>query len=85
MRPIARDPKVATFHSPHMHGDVRLYWCPHHSVFRLEYELEFETLPNGRPEVAGASCSYDVTVAGEMQAMLLDAVDLAAKSLKERD
>lgn len=84
MRPMVRDSKIATFHSSHMHGDVRLYYCPHHCLFRLEYELELEILFHGKPEIVGTSSTYDVTCAREVQAMVLDAIDLAVKPLKER-
>ena len=84
MRPMVRDPKIATFHSSHMHGDVRLYYCPHHCLFRLEYELELETLFHGKPEIVSVSSTYDVTRAREVQALVLDAIDIADRPLRGR-
>ena len=74
---------VGKFNSPHVRGDVRIEYCTHQHLFYLTYGVEFRT-PVGLTEGV-ARCGYDPTKASEMRAMVLDAMDIAAKPLKERD
>lgn len=74
---------VGKFSSPHMGGDVRIEYCAHQSLFYLTYGVEFCT-PVGLTKGI-ARCGYDPTKANEMRAMVLDAMDIAAKPLKDRD
>ena len=78
-----RDIHVGKFNSPHMGGDVRIEYCTHQHLFYLVYDVEFHT-PGGLVK-GTARCGYDPTKANEMRAMVLDAMDIAAKPLKERD
>lgn len=70
-----RDLKVATFFSPHMAGDVKLEYCWHQQMYVLRYRVEGGVW---------SYCCYDVTKPREMRDLLLDAVDLAVKPLKDR-
>lgn len=70
-----RDVKIAVFYSPHMLGDVRLEYCSHQQMYVLRYRVEGGVW---------SSYCYDVTKPSEMRCLLLDAVDLAAKPLKDR-
>lgn len=71
-----RDLKIAVFYSPHMCGNVRVEYCPHQRMLVLKYCAK---------DGVGACCCYDVTKPSEMRSMVLDAIDLAVKPLKERD
>lgn len=77
------DIRVGKFNSPHMNGDVRIEYCAHQQLFYLAYNVEFHTLVGLTGGVA--RCGYDPTKANEMRAMVLDAMDIAAKPLKDRD
>lgn len=69
------DIHVGKFNSPHMGGDVRIEYCTHQHLFYFVYSL-----------TAGvARCGYDPTKANEMRAMMLDAMDIAATPLNERN
>lgn len=74
---------VGRFDSPHVGGDVRIEYCTHQHLFYLVYNVEFRT-PVGLTKGV-ARCGYDSTKASEMRAMVLDAMDIAAKLLKDRD
>ena len=69
------DQKIAVFCSPHMAGDVRVEYCPHQQMYVLRYR-------------AGGGvwsyCCYDVSKPSEVRDLLLDAVGIAAESLKDR-
>lgn len=69
------DIRVGKFNSPHMGGDVRIEYCTHQHLFYLAYGLT----------TGVARCGYDPTKANEMRAMVLDAMDIAAKPLKDRE
>lgn len=77
------DIKVGKFDSPHMGGGVRVEYCTHQHLFYLTYNVQFYT-PDGLTESV-ARCGYDPTKSNEMRAMVLDAMDIAAKPLKDRD
>lgn len=77
------DIRVGKFNSPHMGGDVRIEYCTHQHLFYLTYDVQFYTSDGLAEGVAG--CGYDPTKANEMRAMVLDAMDIAAKPLKDRD
>lgn len=77
------DIHVGRFNSPHMGGDVRIEYCTHQHLFYLVYAVEFYT--QGGLFRRTARCGYDPTKANEMRAMVLDAMDIAAKPLKDRD
>lgn len=72
---VCDDVKVAVFFSPHMFGDVRVEYCSHQQMYVLRYR-------------AGGGvwsyCCYDVTKPSEVRDLLLDAVDIAGKPLKDR-
>lgn len=74
MGSLMHDSKVATFHSPHMAGDVRIEYCDHSQMLVLKYHTECGVL----------SHQYDVTKPSEMRDLMLDAIDLAARPLKDR-
>lgn len=77
------DIRAGKFNSPHMRGDVRVYYCTHQHLFYLAYNVEFRTSSGWTKGVA--QCGYDPTKADEMRAMVLDAMDIAAKPLKDRE
>lgn len=77
------DIRVGKFNSPHMGGDVRIEYCTHQQLFYLVYDVESYTL--GGLIKGTARCGYDPTRANEMRAMVLDAMDIAAKPLRDRD
>ena len=77
------DIRVGKFNSPHMEGDVRVEYCTHQQLFYLVYDVEFYT-PDGLTRGV-ARCGYDSTKASEMRAMVLDAMDIAAKPLGDRE
>lgn len=77
------DVRVGRFNSPHMGGDVRIEYCTHQHLFYLVYDVEFHTLDGLSRGVA--RCGYDPTKSNEMRAMVLDAMDIAAKPLKDRE
>lgn len=68
------DVQVARFFSPHMYGDVRLEYCSHQQMYVLRY----------RVGDGWSSCRYDATKPCEVRCLLLDAVGIAARSLKDR-
>lgn len=76
LKMYCRDSKVAVFYSPHMAGDVRVEYCSHSRMLVLKYRTKCGVL---------SCCCYDVTKPSEMRSMVLDAIDLAARPLKERD
>lgn len=69
------DVMVAKFFSPHMAGDVRLEYCSHQQMYVLRYRV-------GGGE--WSSCCYDATNPCEVRCLWLDAVGIAARSLKDR-
>lgn len=76
MRSVACDVKVGVFYSPHTAGDVRVEYCSHRQMLVLRY----------RTKTGGmVSCDYDVTKPSEMRWLVLDAIDLAARPVGERD
>ena len=77
------DIQVGRFNSPHIGGDVCIEYCTHQHLFYLVYAVESYT-PGGLVRRT-AWCGYDPTKASEMRAMVLDAMDIAAKPLKDRD
>lgn len=76
------DIRVGKFDSPHMRGDVRIEYCTHQHLFYLTYNVVVSS--DGLAEGV-ARCGYDPTKSNEMRAMVLDAMDIAAKPLKERN
>ena len=69
------DVRVGKFYSPYIGGDVRVEYCAHQHLFYLEYSLTEGV----------ALCGYNPTKANEMRAMVLDAMDIASKPLKDRN
>lgn len=69
------DVKVAVFHSPHMSGDVRLTYCPHQQMYVLHYRAS---------GCVPSYCCYDATKPSEVRDLLLDAVGIAVRPLRER-
>ena len=77
------DIRAGKFDSPHMGGGVCIEYCTHQQLFYLTYNVEFHT-PDGL--TGGVTrCGYDPTKANEMRAMVLDAMDIAATPLKDRE
>jgi len=74
--------KVAVFPSRLMGGDVTCWYCQHQRAFVLEYGVEYCT-PDGWHS-AKATCAYPAGDSKQVQAMLLDAIDLARKPLQDR-
>ena len=77
-----RDVRLGKFESPYMRGDVRIEYCAHQHSLYLVYNVE-------RCSLAGLSrgavrCGYNPTKSDEMRALVLDAIDIAAKPLKDR-
>lgn len=69
------DVKVAVFFSPHMSGDVRVEYCSHQQMYVLRYRVSGGVW---------SYCCYDVTKPSEVRNLLLDAIDIAVKPLKDR-
>ena len=74
MKLMSRDVKVAVFYSTHMRGDVNVEYCEHRQMLVLRYWSKDGVMAH----------DYDVAKPSEMRDLVLDAIDLAAKSLKER-
>lgn len=77
-----RDVRLGKFESPHMAGDVRIEYCAHQHLLYLVYNVGQRSLAGWSRVVA--RCSYDPTKMDEMRALVLDAIDIAAKPLKDR-
>lgn len=69
------DVKVAKFFSPHMAGDVGVEYCSHQQMYVLRYRASGGVW---------SYCCYDATKPSEVRCLLLDAIDIAAKPLKDR-
>lgn len=69
------DIRVGKFNSPHMRGDVRIEYCTHRQLFYLVYDVSWGV----------ARCGYDPMKANEMRFMVLDAMDIAATPIRERN
>ena len=76
------DINVAVFVSPFVGGGVRLRYCPHGHRYELRYAVGFRT-PTGFSDFM-ASCAYDAADSSQVAALVLDAVDIASKPLKDR-
>lgn len=70
-----RDVRVATFHSPHMMGGVRVDYCDHRQMLVLRYWMKDGVM---------VSHDYDVTKPSEVRDMVLDAIALAAEPVGGR-
>lgn len=75
MKSLIRDARVAVFYSPHMAGDVKVKYCPHRQMLVLEYRAKDGVVAH----------DYDITKPNEMRDMLLDAIALAAESVRGRE
>lgn len=73
---------VAVFASPFVGGGVRLWYCPHGHRYELRYAVGFRT-PTGFSDFM-ASCAYDAADSSQVAALVLDAMDIASKPLKDR-
>lgn len=80
---IEDDRKFVTFHSTLKNGDIELWYCAHHDVYELRYDVQFCT-PDGLVD-ATALRSYDAGDCIQVGDILTDAIELADTSLLERD
>lgn len=69
-----RDSKVAVFYSPHMAGNVTVEYCLHQQMLALRYHTKDGVMLN----------CYDVTKPGEMGDVVMDAIAIAARPVKDR-
>ena len=78
------DMKVATFSSPFVGGNVKLWYCPHGQRYELRYAIQLRTTCGG---VCGASalCAYDAGDGSQVVDLMLDAIDIARTPLLDRD
>lgn len=76
---MTKDIELASFRSPHRHGEVRLWYCPELDMYRCTYEI----IDNG----ARLEAQFCVPAAmyNEVVAMLMDAMDIASTPLTRRD
>ena len=75
---MTKDIEVASFHSPHRHGEVRLWYCPHNDAYRCTYEI----IDNGvklEAQFCAHSAIYD-----EVAKMVIDAMAIARTPLGRR-
>ena len=72
---MACDREIAVFRSPHMAGDVRVEYCSHQQMYVLRYRAS-----GG----CWSYCCYDASKPSEVRDLLLDAIGIAAESLKDR-
>lgn len=77
------DMNVAVFASPFVGGGVRLWYCPHNHLYKLQYTVQFRT-PTGFSD-SMASCAYDAADISQVADLMLDAIDIARTPLLERN
>ena len=78
------DMMIATFSSPFVGGDVKLWYCPHGQRYELRYAIQFRT-PCGGVCGASALCVYDAGDGSQVVDLMLDAIDIARTPLLDRD
>lgn len=77
------DMNVAVFASPFAGGGVRLWYCPRGCRYELRYAVRFRTSIGFSNFTA--SCAYDAADSSQVAALMLDAIDIARKPLKDRN
>ena len=77
------DMMIATFSSPFVEGNVKLWYCPHGHRYELRYAVRFRTLAGVCN--ATALCAYDAGDGSQVVDLMLDAIDIARTPLLDRD
>ena len=77
------DMMIATFPSPFVGGNVKLWYCPHGHRYELRYAVRFRTLAGVCN--ATALCAYDAGDGSQVVDLMLDAIDIARTPLLDRD
>lgn len=77
------DMMIATFSSPFVGGNVKLWYCPHGHRYELRYAVRFRTLAGVCN--ATALCAYDAGDGSQVVDLMLDAIDIARTPLLDRD
>ena len=77
------DMMIATFLSPFVGGNVKLWYCPHGHRYELRYAVRFRTLAGVCN--ATALCAYDAGDGSQVVDLMLDAIDIARTPLLDRD
>lgn len=80
---IKNDKKVATFNSVFKNGNIELWYCAHHNVYELRYDVQLYR-PDGLTDATALS-SYDAADYIQVDDILTDAIELANTPLLERD
>ena len=78
------DMMIATFSSPFVRGNVKLWYCPHGHRYELRYAVQFRS-PCGGVCGASALCAYDAGDGSQVVDLMLDAIDIAHTPLLDRD
>ena len=73
-----KDVKLASFHSPYCHGEVRLWYCPELDMYRCVYEV----IDNGA-KLEAQFCVY-AEMYDEVAMMIIDAMHIARTPLNRR-
>ena len=76
---MTKDIELASFRSPHRHGEVRLQYCPELDMYRCTYEI----ISNGA-KLEAQFCVLAVMY-NEVAAMIMDAMDIARTPLNRRN
>lgn len=74
-----KDVKLASFHSPYRHGEVRLWYCPELDMYRCVYEV----IDNG-VKLEAQFCVY-AEMYDEVAMMIINAMDIASTPLNRRN
>lgn len=77
------DMMIATFSSPFVGGNVKLWYCPHSQRYELRYAVRFRTSVGFCN--ATALCAYDAGDGSQVVDLMLDAIDIARTPLLDRD
>ena len=75
---MTEDVKLASFHSPYRHGEVRLWYCPHNDAYRCAYEI-IDSDSKLQAQFCVSAALYN-----EVAEMILDAMDIASTPLNRR-
>lgn len=76
---MTKDIEVASFHSPHRYGEVRLWYCPELDMYRCVYEI----IDNGA-RLEAQFCVY-AEMYDEVAMMIINAMNIASTPLNRRD
>ena len=78
------DIMIATFSSPFVEGNVKLWYSPHGRRYELRYAVQFRS-PCGGICDGSALCAYDAGDGSQVVDLMLDAIDIASTPLLDRD